>query len=142
MPKYNPETGTLRIHLSAEKDLHALIKRGAKARRLKIANYSLGLVLLGLETNQKNNRETSQRYHQLMQHQNALIITEKTENMLPTSDTETDTTTIRIHINAEKDLHERLKKAAKSNRMNLGAFCLRLIEIGLVAIDKEATSNQ
>lgn len=129
MPKYNPEIGTLRIHFSVEKDLHALIKRGAKARRLKIANYSLGLVLFGLESNQKNN-------------QIQLRITEKTENMLKDSDTETDTTTIRIHINAEKDLHERLKKAAKSNRMNLGAFCLRLIEIGLVAIDKEATSNQ
>lgn len=129
MPKYNPEIGTLRVHLSAEKDLHALIKKGAKARRLKIANYSLGLVLLGLETNQKNN-------------QSALTITEKTENMLSTSNTEIDPATIRIHINAEKDLHERLKKAAKSNRMNLGAFCLRLIEIGLVAIDKEASSNQ
>lgn len=39
--------------------------------------------------------------------------------------------THRVYLNAETELHARIKKAAKANRMTMGAFCLRMIEIGL-----------
>lgn len=37
----------------------------------------------------------------------------------------------RIYLNSEKDLHLKIKKAARANRMTMGAYCLRMIEIGM-----------
>ena len=42
-----------------------------------------------------------------------------------------ESNTLRIHLNAERELHEMLKKAARANRMTMGAYCLRMIEIGM-----------
>lgn len=46
--------------------------------------------------------------------------------------------TLRVHLNAEKELHAKIKKAAKANRMTMGAYCLRMIEIGMEASNSKA----
>lgn len=46
--------------------------------------------------------------------------------------------TLRVHLNAERELHARIKKAARANRMTMGAYCLRMIELGMEASNGKA----
>lgn len=46
--------------------------------------------------------------------------------------------TQRVYLNAETELHAKIKKAAKVNRMTMGAYCLRMIEIGMEASNGKA----
>ncbi len=46
--------------------------------------------------------------------------------------------TQRVYLNAETELHAKIKKAARANRMTMGAYCLRMIEIGMEASNGKA----
>lgn len=47
----------------------------------------------------------------------------------------------RINITVELELQQKIKKAAKANRMTIGAYCLTMIEIGMQAVDSDRTKS-